>query len=71
MKEGNFDSTFDFQKRDKDPQELEKNRTFENVKTPQELLGFMQKNIDYGYISKNNKKVYSWRDEDMDKDFGD
>jgi hypothetical protein len=69
MKEGDFSSAFDFQKKEKEAQTMDKVRVFENVKTPHELLGFMQKNIDYGYIGKNNKRVYSWKDEDMGKDF--
>lgn len=43
-------------------------RIFENIKTPQELLEFM-KNIEYGFVGKNNQKIYSWKYEEMGRDF--
>lgn len=53
-------------------QTLEKTKIsefFEQIKTPEELLEFMKKNIQYGFIGKNNKKKYFWREENLDKDF--
>ncbi len=31
---------------------------FEDIKTPEELLDFIKKNIEYGYIGKNNNNKY-------------
>jgi hypothetical protein len=41
---------------------MEKVKFFENIKTPQELLEFMRNNLKFGFVGKNNKKIYSWRD---------
>ena len=38
------------------------------IKTPEELLEFMDNNINYGYLGKNNK-VYYFGDIDFDKDW--
>lgn len=38
------------------------------IKTPEELLEFMDNNINYGYLGKNNK-VYYFGDVDFDKDW--
>lgn len=38
------------------------------IKTPEELLDFMDKNINYGYLGKNNK-LYYFGDNDFDKDW--
>lgn len=43
-------------------QSPDKIKIFENIKTSQELLEFMRKNIEYGFVGKNNKKIYSWSD---------
>jgi hypothetical protein len=48
---------------------MNKIRIFENIKTPQELLTFMNENIEYGYIGKSNQKIYSWKYENTDMDF--
>ena len=40
----------------------------DNIKTPEELLKFMESNIKYGYLGKN-KKVYYFDDEDFNKDW--
>jgi len=43
---------------------LEKNKTFENIKTPAELLTYMQENIEYGFVGKDNNKIYSPKNSD-------
>lgn len=40
----------------------------DDIKTPEELSLFMQKNIDYGYLGKNGK-IYTCNDRDFDKDW--
>lgn len=47
----------------------EKMTEFEKVKSPQELLSFMAKNIKYGFVGRNNHKRYQWDDKDWDTDF--
>ncbi len=49
---------------------LEAENNFEDVKTPEELLEYM-KEIKYGYVGKNNGKVYEYGDDDFDADFPD
>lgn len=44
---------------------------FEKIKTPEKLLDFMKDNIAYGFVGKNNKKIYAHDDEAMDADFED
>ncbi len=39
---------------------------FEDIKSPQELLAFMKKNIAYGFIGKSNRRVYSSKDDMYD-----
>lgn len=41
----------------------------EKVKTPEELLDYMDKNIEYGYVGRENNKVYSSGDVNFDNDF--
>lgn len=41
----------------------------EKVKTPEELLDYMEKNIEYGYVGKENNHVYSSGDVNFDHDF--
>lgn len=48
---------------------LEKIKAFENIKTPDGLLSFMENNIHYGFVGKNNKKIYAYDDERVDADF--
>lgn len=43
---------------------------FTNIKTPKELNEYMNKNISYGYLGKNNK-VYMPNDPNFDKDWKD
>ena len=40
----------------------------DDIKTPEELLNFMSKNIDYGYLGKNNR-VYHYNDSDFDSEW--
>ena len=40
----------------------------DEVKTPEELLDFMSKNINYGYLGKNGR-VYHYGDSDFDRDW--
>lgn len=47
----------------------EKFSEFEKIKTPQELLSYMAKNIKYGFIGRNNHKRYQWDDKDWGADF--
>lgn len=42
---------------------------FEDAKTPEELSALMAKNIHYGFVGKNNKKIYSPDDPKMPADF--
>ena len=42
---------------------------FEKIKNPEELLEFMGDNIKYGYVGKNNRKIYPANDPDSNKDF--
>jgi hypothetical protein len=44
---------------------------FEKITTPAELLASMNENIHYGFVGKNNQRVYTPEDEDMDKDIND
>ena len=47
--------------------DLDMNKILEEIKTPQELLNYLnQHNFKYGYVGKNNGKVYS----DNDSDYG-
>ena len=39
-----------------------------NIKTPEELLSFMSKNINYGYLGKN-KRVYHYDDPNFNSDW--
>lgn len=39
-----------------------------NIKTPNELLNFMSKNINYGYLGKN-KRIYHYDDPDFDSEW--
>jgi hypothetical protein len=48
---------------------LDKTKIFEKIKTPDELLVYMQGNIKYGYVGKNNQKAYTPDNEDMDSNF--
>lgn len=41
----------------------------EKLKTPEELSEYMRKNIEYGFVGKENNKVYSSSDIDFDVDF--
>jgi|GEM_PF-3362361 len=41
----------------------------EKLKTPEELLEYMEKNIEYGYVGKENKKIYTSSDSAFDDDF--
>ena len=41
----------------------------EKVKTPEELLKYMEKNIEYGYVGRDDNKVYSSGDVDFDNNF--
>jgi len=50
-------------------QQLDKRKIFEQIKTPQELLDFMGRNIEYGFVSSKDKKKYSWKDKEMDEKF--
>ena len=43
----------------------EKMREFESLQTPQELLEFMERNIEYGFISRKDQRRYTWRDKEM------
>jgi len=43
--------------------------SFEKIKSPEELLDYMRENIEYGFVGKNNKRVYTTKDEDMGADF--
>jgi len=43
--------------------------TFEQIKTPAELLEYLAENIHYGFVGRNNNRTYSPEDEDMDNDF--
>ncbi len=40
----------------------------DDIKTPEELSNFMSKNIDYGYLGKNNR-VYHYNDSDFDSEW--
>ena len=42
---------------------------FEKLKTPEELLEYMDKNIEYGYVSRESNKTYSNSDADFDSHF--
>ncbi|MFA5247707.1 MAG: hypothetical protein WC415_00450 [Patescibacteria group bacterium] len=42
---------------------IERIEKLEKIKTPEELLSFMKKNINYGFIGKDDDKVYSPRQE--------
>lgn len=42
---------------------------FEKLKTPEELLEYMDKNIEYGYVSKDNNKIYPYSDADFNSHF--
>jgi hypothetical protein len=44
-------------------------RLFEKLKTPEELLDYMNKNIKYGYIGKESNHIYSSGDVDFDNNF--
>jgi hypothetical protein len=48
---------------------VEINQNFEKIKTPEELLEFMN-NIKYGYIGKNDQKIYTSKDKNFDADMG-
>lgn len=41
----------------------------ENVKSPEELFDYMEKNIKYGYIGRENNHVYSSDDVDFNNNF--
>lgn len=41
-------------------------KDYNNIKTPEELLNFMQNNITYGYLSKSGK-IFNYSDKDFDK----
>lgn len=41
---------------------------FNEINSPQELLNFITKHINYGYLSKN-KKVYHYNDKDFNKNW--
>lgn len=41
-------------------------KDYNNIKTPEELLNFMQNNITYGYLSKSGK-IYNYNDKCFDK----
>ena len=43
---------------------LERIRSFEQIKNPEELLEYMKTNIEYGFVGKDDKKVYSPKHED-------
>lgn len=45
------------------------NELVERIKTPEELLSFMDKNIKYGYVGSDSKKIYTWKDERFNEDF--
>jgi hypothetical protein len=38
--------------------------SFEKIKSPEELLNYMRENIEYGFVGKNNKKIYALSDSD-------
>ncbi len=38
---------------------FDRNKSFEQIKTPAELFGYMHNNIKYGFVDKNNHKIYS------------
>lgn len=42
---------------------------FEKIKSPEELMSFMQNNIEYGFIGKNDDKKYSYEDNNFKKKF--
>jgi len=41
----------------------------EKLKTPEELLEYMEENIEYGYVGQKNNKVYSSGDVNFNNDF--
>jgi len=43
----------------------------EIVKTPEDLLDYMEKNIKYGFVSRKNAKIYSSDNVDFDNNFFD
>jgi hypothetical protein len=47
---------------------FEGDKKFEDIKSPEELLVYME-NIKYGYVGKNNHKIYDYDDKDFDMDF--
>jgi hypothetical protein len=50
---------------------MDKMEIFESIKTPQELLDFMGKNIDYGFVGRNDRKKYigGFEGKDMDREY--
>jgi len=48
---------------------IDKIKEFEKIKTPEELLSFIKDNITYGFVGRNNKKIYAHDEEAMDADF--
>jgi len=44
-------------------------KAFEELKTPEELLAYMIANINYGYIGKNNRRLYVPKDVDFHSSF--
>lgn len=47
----------------------EKKHLFEQLKTPQELLDFLGKNVEYGFVGKSDGKKYMGEEGDMDKEY--
>lgn len=54
----------------KSPEDIKTlDQLFEKLKTPEELLEYMEKNLEYGYVGKENNKIYSNSDPDFDINF--
>ena len=59
--ENNFKEYNDAKKED---QLFERIESFEKIKNPDELFLYMKNNIKYGFVGRNNKKIYSSSDSD-------
>jgi len=41
----------------------------EGIKSPEELLEYMEKNLEYGYVGQESGRIYSFDDRDFDENF--
>ena len=54
----------------KSPEDIKMlDQLLEKIKSPEELLEYMGKNLEYGYVGKENNKIYSNSDPDFDINF--